>query len=95
MTSTRITFATLLAGALACVAGMASAADASALPAQPKARTGKYKIVSSGSEWIHAKCTEGGNVVVAAHPGKPLRGGAPATRDAALRDACKSLDYTK
>jgi len=95
MTSTRIPLVALLAGAMACAAGVAAAADASVLPEQPKARTGSYTIISNGSEWIHAKCAEGGNVVVAAHPAKPLIGGAPASRDAALRDACKSLDYTK
>ncbi len=95
MTSTRPGLAALLAGALACLAGAAAAADASGLPAQAKARSGNYRIISTGEKWIHAKCAEGGNVVVAAHPDKPLRGGAPATRDAALRDACKSLDYTK
>jgi hypothetical protein len=95
MTPSRTPRATALGIALVLACGAACAADASVLPAQPKARSGKYTIVSSGSEWIHARCAEGGNVVVAAHPAKPLRGGAPATRDAALRDACKSLDYTK
>ena len=98
MTRIRTTTALLvgaLASALACAATTGSATDARKLPAQPSLRTGDYTIESDGTDWIHAKCKEGGNVVVSAHPAKPLMGGAPASRDAALRDACKSLDFTK
>ena len=74
----------------------ALAVDAAAIgkaptsPDQPKPRVGNYKIVSRGANVIHAKCTEGGNVVVPTH-----ERGTAAQRDRDIHDACKSVDYTK
>ena len=74
----------------------ASAVDAAATsraptsPDQPKPRVGNYKIVKRGAKVIHAKCLEGGNVVV------PTREKATAAqRDRDIHDACKTVDYTK
>ena len=86
-------FATALVAALPLAA---SAVDAAAIgtaptsPDQPKPRTGNYKIVSRGDHVVHARCTEGGNVVV------PTREKATAAqRDRDIHDACKTVDYTK
>jgi hypothetical protein len=107
MTRSRTTAAALLAGALACacLAGRAAtggATDAvaathtSTSPDQPKPRRGGYEIESEGPDFTHARCAEGGNVVVATHPGKPLVGGGPApSREGAILAACKTIDYTK
>jgi hypothetical protein len=88
--------AALLTAALALCSGTAMAADVtpaarpSISPDQPKPRQGSYRIVSRGANVIHAKCLEGGNVVV------PTRRAATAAeRDRAIHDACKSVDYTK
>lgn len=59
-------------------------------PDQPKPRVGGYKIVSRGATVIHARCLEGGNVVVPTH-----EKATPAQRDHDIHDACKSVDYTK
>ena len=74
----------------------ASAVDAAATgraptsPDQPKPRIGNYKIVKRGAKVTHAKCLEGGNVVV------PTREKATAAqRDRDIHDACKTVDYTK
>jgi len=92
----------LRAGALCATALLASAplaaaaVDAAALgkaptsPDQPHPRSGRYRIVSHGPHVIRARCAEGGNVFVPAH-GKAT----PARRARALREACKTLDYTK
>lgn len=101
MTRFPLLLTALLAGLLA--AGGARATPTGAIaathpptsPDQPRPRTGAYRIVSQGEKMIHAKCAEGGNVVVPVHPAKPLRGGAIPSRDAAIRDACKTIDYTK
>ena len=59
-------------------------------PDQPRPRTGNYKVVKRGAKIIHAKCLEGGNVVV------PTREKATAAqRDRDIHDACKTVDYTK
>ena len=74
----------------------ASAVDAAATgkaptsPDQPKPRTGAYKVVSHGDHVVHARCLEGGNVVVPTH-----EKATPAQRDRDIHDACKSVDYTK
>ena len=74
----------------------ASAVDAAALgkaptsPDQPRPRSGHYKIVSRGPHVVHARCAEGGNVVVPTH-----EKATPAQRDRDIRDACKTIDYTK
>ena len=74
----------------------ASAVDAAATgksptsPDQPKPRTGNYKIVSRGKHVIHARCAEGGNVVVPTHEKATA-----AQRDRDIHDACKTVDYTK
>ncbi len=75
----------------------ASAVDATSVtvtaPASPglgKPRTGAYKIVSHGDHVVHARCLEGGNVVVPTH-----EKATPAQRDRDIHDACKSIDYTK
>jgi hypothetical protein len=74
----------------------ASAVDAAATgraptsPDQPRPRVGNYKVVKRGAKVTHAKCLEGGNVVV------PTREKATvAQRDRAIHDACKTVDYTK
>ncbi len=81
---------------LATVPLAASAVDAAATgraptsPDQPKPRVGTYKIVKRGAKVTHAKCLEGGNVVV------PTREKATAAqRDRDIHDACKTVDYTK
>jgi hypothetical protein len=82
------TLAAFPAGALA--ADAAPGGHATASPDQPRPRTGRYRIVSRGATVIHAKCLEGGNVVV------PTRQKAPAAeRDRAIHDACKTVDYSK
>ena len=59
-------------------------------PDQPRPRTGSYKVVKRGARITHAKCLEGGNVVV------PTREKATAAqRDRDIHDACKTVDYTK
>ena len=74
----------------------ASAVDAAAIgkaptsPDQPKARSGQYKIVGRGKHVIHARCAEGGNVAVPTHERATA-----AQRERDIRDACKTLDYTK
>jgi hypothetical protein len=84
--------AALLAGTPLAVAAapVAASARAPTSPDQPRPRVGSYKIVSSGAKVIHAKCLEGGNVVV------PTKEKATAAqRDHAIHDACKTVDYTK
>ncbi len=101
----------LLAAALG--AGVAHAAPATtpltarstASPDQPAPRNGDYRVLKIGQKAIQAKCTEGGTVVVAAHPAASSRGpatkggsrvhGITAERDTAIRSACKAVDYTK
>jgi len=74
----------------------AAAVDAAAIgkaptsPDQPKPRSGHYKIVTRGKHVIHARCAEGGNVVVPTHEKATA---AQRARD--IQDACKTLDYTK
>jgi hypothetical protein len=74
----------------------ASAADvtatgrAPASPDQTRPRVGTYKIVSHGAHVIHAKCLEGGNVVVPTH-----ENATPAQRDRDIHAACKTVDYTR
>lgn len=89
--------AALCATALLAAAPLAaSAVDAAVIgkaptsPDQPRPRTGGYKIVSHGSHAIRGRCAEGGNVVVPTH-----QRATPAQRARDIRDACKSLDYTK
>lgn len=85
-----------LAALLAASAPAASAVDAAAIgkpltsPAQPRPRTGQYKVIAHGDHVVHARCLEGGNVVVPTH-----ERATPAQRDHAIRDACKTIDYTK
>jgi hypothetical protein len=89
--------AALCATALLAAMPLAAAAvDAAAIgkaptsPDQPKPRSGQYKIVSRGQHVIRARCAEGGNVVV------PTRAKwTAAQRERQIRDACKTLDYTK
>lgn len=97
MTRTRLSAVALCAVALlATTPPAALAVDAAATgraptsPDQPQPRTGSYKVVKRGAKITHAKCVEGGNVVV------PTREKAtPAQRDRAIHDACKTVDYTK
>ena len=96
---TRIHFpavAALCAAALAAATPLsARAVDAAAgrpatSPDQPKPRVGTYQMVKRGAKVTHAKCLEGGNVVV------PTREKATAAqRDRDIHDACKTVDYTK
>jgi len=53
-------------------------------------RTGGYKIVTRGAHVIHARCLEGGNVVVPTHEKATA-----AQRDRDIHDACKTVDYSK
>jgi hypothetical protein len=77
----------------------ASAVDAAATgkpptsPDQPKPRSGAYRVQSRGEQVTHAKCAEGGHVFVPTHPAHQDK--AASSGDAALRDACKRIDYTK
>ena len=81
---------------LALLPPAASAVDAAAIgkaptsPDQPKPRNGGYRIVSRGRHIVHARCAEGGNVVVPTHEKATA-----AQRDRDIRDACKTVDYTK
>jgi hypothetical protein len=82
--------AALCAAALLADAPQAALPVAATSPDQPKPRVGSYKIVSQGAEVIHARCLEGGNVVV------PTREkGTAAQRDRDIHAACKTVDYTK
>ena len=97
MTRTPLPAVALCAAALLAASPLtALAVDAAATgraptsPDQPKPRTGNYKVVKRGPKITHAKCLEGGNVVV------PSREKATAAqRDRAIHDACKTVDYTK
>ena len=97
MTRTRLPAVALCAAALlAATPPAALAVDAAATgraptsPDQPRPRTGNYKVVKRGARITHAKCLEGGNVVV------PTREKATAAqRDRDIHDACKTVDYTK
>ncbi len=82
--------ALLAATPLAASAVDAAAGKAPTSPARPKPRTGAYKIISHGNHVVHARCLEGGNVVVPTH-----EKATPAQRDRDIHDACKSVDYTK
>ena len=83
-----------LASLCATVLLAAAARDAAAVTA-PMAgasapRTGGYTIVKRGPHVIHARCLEGGNVVVPTHEKATA-----AQRDRDIHDACKTVDYTK
>ena len=71
-------------------ADTAAAGKAPTSPDQPQPRTGSYKIVKRGANVIHAKCTEGGTVLVPTHERDTA-----AQRDRDIHAACKSVDYTK
>jgi len=97
MTRHPILCAALCATALLGLAPLAaSAADTTAAgkaptsPDQPQPRTGSYKIVKRGANLIHAKCTEGGTVLVPTHERDTA-----AQRDRDIHEACKTVDYTK
>jgi hypothetical protein len=97
MIALRLTAAALCAAALfaaaplaACAADATANGHASVSPDQPKPRAGTYKIVSHGAHVIHARCLEGGNVVVPTH-----ENATPAQRDRDIHAACKTVDYTK
>ena len=77
--------ATLLATAAHDAAAVTAPAGGASAP-----RTGGYKIVKRGPHVIHARCVEGGNVVVPTHEKATA-----AQRDRDIHDACKSVDYTK
>ena len=97
MTRTPLPAVALCAAALLAASPLtALAVDAAATgraptsPDQPRPRTGNYKVVKRGAKITHAKCLEGGNVVV------PTRARATAAqRDRDIHDACKTVDYTK
>jgi hypothetical protein len=89
--ATTLLAAVLAAGARpAFAAGAAPAVRAPISPDQPKPRVGNYRIVSRGDKLIHAKCLEGGNVVVPTH-----KAATATQRDRAIHEACKTVDYTK
>ena len=82
--------AALVATPLASAVDAATSAQPPTSPDQPKPRSGGYKVVKRGATLTHARCAEGGNVMVPTH-GKATA----AQRDRDIRDACKNLDYTK
>ena len=84
--------AALCVAALLAAAPLAvsAASKAPTSPDQPRPRTGAYKVVSHGDHVVHARCLEGGNVVVPTHEKATA-----AQRDRDIHDACKSVDYTK
>ena len=82
--------AALLAATPIVASAVAAAGKAPTSPGQPKPRTGAYKVVSHGDHVVHARCLEGGNVVVPTH-----EKATPAQRDRDIHAACKSVDYTK
>ncbi|MBW8757412.1 MAG: hypothetical protein JF586_07370 [Burkholderiales bacterium] len=87
--------AALCAAALLTVAPpAASAADIAArppaTPAQPKPRTGAYKVTRRGAHLVRARCLEGGHVVVPTHEKATA-----AQRDRDIHEACKTVDYTR
>jgi hypothetical protein len=82
--------ATLLATAPPAVVAAGIAAKAPPSPDQPQPRTGRYRIVKRGAHLIHARCLEGGHVLVPTHEKATA-----AERDHDIRDACKTVDYSK
>lgn len=98
-----------LAAALVLAAGAAAAATApvstagtraTPSPDQPKPRSGGYQVEDVGETMIRAKCDEGGWVFVARKaPGaaaSPVPAhGIPPERDAAIRAACRAVDFSK
>ena len=82
--------AALLAAAPPAASAADIAAKAPAAPAEPKPRTGGYRIVKRGPHLIRAHCLEGGNVVVPTHEKATA-----AQRDRDIHEACKTVDYTK
>ena len=82
--------AVLLAATPLAASAVDAAGKAPTSPGQPKPRTGAYKVISHGNHVVHARCLEGGNVVVPTH-----ENATPAQRDRDIHDACKSVDYTK
>jgi hypothetical protein len=87
--------APLFLATAALLATAAPAADAAprATPgatAASQPRSGGYRIVKRGPHVIHARCLEGGHVIVPTH-GQAT----PAERDRDIHDACKSVDYSK
>ena len=97
MTRTPLPAVALCAAALLAASPLtALAVDAAATgraptsPDQPRPRTGNYKVVKRGAKITHAKCLEGGNVVV---PTREKATAAQRARD--IHDACKTVDYTR
>ncbi len=82
--------AALCAAALLATAAHDAAAVTAAAGGASAPRTGGYKIVKRGPHVIHARCLEGGNVVVPTHEKATA-----AQRDRDIHDACKTVDYTK
>jgi len=94
--------------ALALAAALTGAAAATA-PGQTPPRTSDYEVLSVGDAAISARCDDGGFVFVARHgaspaaraesaparPGAKGSHGLPADRDASIRAACRTIDYTR
>jgi hypothetical protein len=67
-------------------------------------RTGDYEVLGIGESTIHARCTEGGWVFVSRHGDRESPAAArrqldaqhlPPDRDAAVREACREVDFSK
>jgi hypothetical protein len=59
-------------------------------------RTGAYSVKSEGSIAIRARCLEGGTVWVSKHSIERASGATPSERrDAALRQSCRDVDFSK
>ena len=82
--------ASLCAAFLLATAAHAAAAVTAPVAGASAPRNGGYKIVKRGAHVIHARCLEGGNVVVPTHEKATA-----AQRDRDIHDACKSIDYTR
>lgn len=104
----RLLAAAALAGSAALAAAATTpGTTATPSPDQPKPRRGDYQIDEIGAVMIHAHCDEGGWVYVSAHGAtgpaasasapraNPATAGVPPDRDAALREACLAIDYSK
>jgi hypothetical protein len=90
MTRQRLSaLALLCATALPGIAAFDAAAGAPMAGASAP-RTGAYKIARRGPHATRARCLEGGNVLVPTHEKATA-----AQRDRDIRDACKTVDYTK
>ena len=70
--------------------------DGNLLSSPHTPRTGAYSVKHVGDRVITARCLEGGTVLVAKNSVDKAPGHTPAAkRDAALRQSCRDVDFTK